>query len=119
MSCAFLARGVSVFALIGAAWINAQVSDWRQKYDAGMAALQEGRYADARALLETVYDAARSSDGQTRARAAYGLGSLCLGEGRFAEAERFFNEAIAILGPLPGPIAQLAIFWNGLGEVYI
>ncbi len=116
MPCAKFGRSVSVLALIGTAWINAQVSGWKQKYDAGMAALQEGRYADARALLET---AARSGDGATRGRAAYGLGSVCLSEGRFEEAERFFNEAKATLEPLGGPAVQLAVIWNGLGEVYL
>ncbi len=119
MWCTLLGRSVSVFALMAAACINAQVSDWKQQYETGMAAVEEGRYADARALFKTMYDAAQSSDAPTRARAAVGLGSVCLSEGHFADAERFFNEARAILEPLGGPAVQLAMIWNGLGEVWV
>jgi tetratricopeptide (TPR) repeat protein len=119
MSCALMGRGVSVFALIGAALVSAQISDWQKKYDQGINALHEGRFADGRATLQAAYDAAQSLDDNARARAAGGLAAAFLVEGRLAEAERFYNEARAILEPSGGPAIQLANVWAGLAEVYL
>jgi tetratricopeptide (TPR) repeat protein len=119
MSCALMGRSVSVFALIGAALVSAQISDWQQKYDQGISALNEGRNADGRAILQAAYDAAQSLDDRVRARAAGGLASAFLQEGHLEEAERYYNEARAILEPSGGPAIQLAIVWTGLGEIFL
>ena len=117
MSGALVSRGVPVFALI-VAGVNAQVSDWNDKYNAGMTALRLGHYSEGLMLLRGAYEAGKSID-EARTITTIGLASAFLEMGRNEEAEQFFSESRTILEAAGGPADQLAVVWNGLSETFL
>lgn len=118
MSCTLLGRSVSVFALIGAGWAGAEVSGWEELYVAGMRALNEGRYPEAREKMQAAYDRARKppADEPARARTAYGLGAVLRALGDCGSAEQLQREARAILEARGDSSVLLAMVWKCLGE---
>src|SRR5437016_787381 len=122
MSHELPSRSVFVFVLIGGASFSAQLVDYREQYFAGMRAIQQGRYAEARVSLQAVYDHARTppSDDDWKARTAFGLGSLSRAEGDCHKAEQLHREATTLLEHRSGPPSPLlALVSNGLGEALL
>jgi len=121
MVCLVPGRSVFVFAVIAAGSGGTVDLDWQEKYWAGMRGLQEGRYVDARAALQSAYDAAQQlpASDPWKARAAFGLGSFALSRGNIAWAERLHNDARIMLEGQGEASPLLAMVWNGLGEIFM
>ena len=116
-----IGRCLSILALIAAASVSAQLVDWQEQYFAGMRALQEGRYLEARTLLDVAYDRARTPpvDEIWTARTAFGVGSLAGAEGDAAKATDLLDQARYILERRADSQVLLASVLNGLGEAYL
>lgn len=120
-----LGRSVPVFVLIGVACLSAQVpaalAAYQDQYYAGMRALKDGRYTEARPLLQAAYDGARtpSEDVMWKGRTAFGLGSLTRSTGNSVLAEKLQREAISLLQSDGEPSPLLGLALNGLGEALL
>jgi tetratricopeptide (TPR) repeat protein len=115
-------RSVFVFVLIGGASVSAQLTDYQEQYFVGMRAMQQGRYVEAHASLQALYERARTlpSDDEWKVRAVYGLGSLSRMEGDCRKAEQLQREATTLLEHRGGPPSPIHAFVaNGLGEALL
>lgn len=84
---------------------------------AGVAALEQGRYKVARAALAESYEAVRTLDPRDprRCSAAFALASVSHQQGDIALAERLYSEATCE----QSTTVPAALAWNGLAEVYL
>src|SRR3990167_8172014 len=99
----------------------AQSEAWRKYMADGMAAYQQGRYADAATALQAAVKEAEAGgpESPAMAYANLNLGMVYQALGRHAEAEPLYKHALAILeGALGAMHPDVATRLNNLADLY-